>query len=38
MTSAVVLRLTDVTKTYPGVVALDGVTLDVLAGEVQALF
>jgi ribose transport system ATP-binding protein len=37
MTSPVVLRLTDVTKTFPGVVALDGVTLEVLAGEVHAL-
>jgi ribose transport system ATP-binding protein len=37
MTARVVLRLTNVTKTYPGVVALRDVTLEVLAGEVHAL-
>ena len=31
------LRLTAITKTFPGVRALDGVTLDVLPGEVHAL-
>jgi ribose transport system ATP-binding protein len=35
--SPTVLRLTDVTKTFPGVIALDGVTLEVIAGEVHAL-
>ena len=33
----VVLRLTDVIKTFPGVVALKGVTFDVLESEVHAL-
>jgi ribose transport system ATP-binding protein len=35
--SAVVLRLTDVVKTFPGVRALDGVQLEVQAGEVHCL-
>jgi ribose transport system permease protein/ribose transport system ATP-binding protein len=38
MTEArVVLRLTDVVKTFPGVVALKGVGLEVVEGEVHAL-
>ncbi len=35
--SPVVLRLTDVVKTFPGVRALDGVQLEVRAGEVHCL-
>ncbi|MGN8551248.1 UNVERIFIED_CONTAM: ATP-binding cassette domain-containing protein [Microbacterium sp. SLM126] len=31
------LTLTDITKTYPGVKALDGVTVDVAAGRVHAV-
>lgn len=31
------LRMTGIVKTFPGVRALDGVTLDVVAGEVHAL-
>ncbi len=37
MTGDVVLRLTGVVKTFPGVRALDGVELDVRAGEVHCL-
>jgi len=37
MNARVVLRLTDVVKAFPGVVALKGVSLDVVEGEVHAL-
>lgn len=37
MNSNVVLSLKDITKKYPGVLALDRVSLDFLPGEVQAL-
>ena len=36
-TARVVLRLTDVVKTFPGVMALKGVGLEVVEGEVHAL-
>ncbi|MGK0241211.1 MAG: ribose transport system ATP-binding protein, partial [Candidatus Pelagisphaera sp.] len=32
-----ILQLKNITKRYPGVVALDDVSLDVIAGEVHAL-
>jgi ribose transport system ATP-binding protein len=37
MSHDIVLRLTDVVKTFPGVRALDGVSLEVRAGEVHCL-
>jgi ribose transport system ATP-binding protein len=37
MTDEIVLRLTDIVKTFPGVRALDGVSLQVRAGEVHCL-
>ena len=37
MDATVVLSLKDVTKKYPGVLALDRVSLDFVAGEVHAL-
>jgi ribose transport system ATP-binding protein len=37
MTYDVILHLKNITKTYPGVVALNDVTLEVVRGEVHAL-
>ena len=37
MNAKVVLSLKDITKKYPGVLALDRVSLDFLEGEVHAL-
>ncbi|MCD7909263.1 MAG: sugar ABC transporter ATP-binding protein, partial [Clostridium sp.] len=35
--SNVILRLENITKTYPGVLALNNVSLDLIAGEIHAL-
>ena len=37
MAEDILLRMTDITKTFPGVKALDHVSLDVEAGKVHAL-
>ena len=37
MDSKIVLSLKNITKKYPGVLALDNVSLDFLEGEVHAL-
>ena len=37
MNEAIVLSLKNLTKQYPGVLALDRVSLDFVAGEVHAL-